>query len=86
MSKQFINDQVGLLSLTHAQRSQQQSGQITPQSILTNRPKFLKAIRHTEVCGVIIYSKGEDQPGKVVNPAYGQLMRKNEHFSVAIRA
>ena len=29
------------------------------------------------VCMVITYSKGKDQPGKVANPARGQLIREN---------
>ena len=42
-------DRLGLLlSPTHGQRSQQQSGQITLQSVLTNKPKFLKATHHAE--------------------------------------
>ena len=32
------------------------------------------------VCMVITYSKGKDQPGKVANPARGQLNRENELF------
>ena len=32
------------------------------------------------------YSKSTDQPGKVANPARGQLNRENEKFSVRIRA
>ena len=32
------------------------------------------------------YSKTMDQPGKVANPARGQLNRKNEHFLVRVRA
>ena len=36
-------DQIELLSPTHGQRSQQQNGQISLQSILINTPKFLKA-------------------------------------------
>ena len=35
-------DRLGLLSPTHDQRSQQQSGQITLQSVLINKSKFLK--------------------------------------------
>ena len=42
-------DRLGLLSPTHGQRSQQQSGQITLQSILINKPKYLKATYHTEI-------------------------------------
>ena len=38
------------------------------------------------VCMVIAYSKGMDQPGKVANPARGQLNRKNEYFPVPVRA
>ena len=30
---------------------------------------------------VITYSKGKDQPGKVANPARGQLNRENVFFS-----
>ena len=36
-------DRFGLLSLTHDQRSQQQTGQITLQPVLINTSKFLKA-------------------------------------------
>ena len=36
-------DRLGLLSPTHGERSQQQSGQIKLQSVLINKPKFLKA-------------------------------------------
>ena len=32
------------------------------------------------------YSKSIDQPGKVVNPARGQLNRENEYFPVSVRA
>ena len=32
------------------------------------------------------YSKSMDQPGKVANPARGQVSRKNEYFSVRVRA
>ena len=40
-------DQLGLLSPTHGQRSQKKSGQITLQSVLIGKPKFLRAItRH----------------------------------------
>ena len=38
------------------------------------------------VCMIITYSKGKDQPGKVANPARGQLDRGNKFFSVAVRA
>ena len=42
-------DQLGLLSPTHDQRPQQQSGQITLRSVLINKSKFLKATHRTEV-------------------------------------
>ena len=32
------------------------------------------------------YSKSIDQPGKVANPARGQLDRENKHFPVPVRA
>ena len=35
---------------------------------------------------VITYSKSKDQPGKVANPARGQLNRENEYFPVPFRA
>ena len=36
---------------------------------------------------VITYSKkSKDQPGKVANPARGQLKRENEYFPVPVRA
>ena len=35
---------------THGQRSQQQSGQITLQSDLINKPKFLKAAHNSISC------------------------------------
>ena len=35
---------------------------------------------------VTTYSKGKDQPGKVANPARGQLNRENDFFPVLVRA
>ena len=34
----------------------------------------------------ITYSKGKDKPGKVANPARGQLNRENVFFLVPVRA
>ena len=42
-------DQLGLLSPTHDQRSQQQTGQITVQSVLTNKSKFLQITHRTKI-------------------------------------
>ena len=42
-------DRLGLLSPTHGQFSQQESGQITLQSVLINKPKFLRATHHAEI-------------------------------------
>ena len=42
-------DRLGLLSPTHDQRSQQQSGQITLQPVLINKSKFLKATHRSTV-------------------------------------
>ena len=47
-------DRLGLLSPTHRQGSQQQSGQITLQSVLVNKPKFLKATHYTEISKIEI--------------------------------
>ena len=41
---------------------------------------------HVVLCMVITYSKGMDQPGKVANPAGGQLNRGNYCFPVPVRA
>ena len=38
------------------------------------------------VCMVITYSKGMDRPGKVANPARGQLNRENDFLPVLVRA
>ena len=38
------------------------------------------------VCMFIAYGKSMDQPGKVANPARGQLNRENEYFPVPVRA
>ena len=35
---------------------------------------------------VITYSKGKDHPGKVANPARGQLNRENEYSYVPVCA
>ena len=40
---------LGLLSPTHGQRSQQQSGKITLQSVLIDESKFLKVTHHTKI-------------------------------------
>ena len=35
---------------------------------------------------ITYYSKSMDQPGKVTNPARGQLNMENEYFPVPVRA
>ena len=61
------------------------SGRGTPktplQPTISGRP-----VRPGTVCMVITYSKGKDQPGKVANPARGQLNRENQYFRVPVRA
>ena len=48
-------DRLGLLlSPTHGQRSQQESGRIKLQSVLINKLKFLKATRHTAIRKIVI--------------------------------
>ena len=37
-------------------------------------------------CMIITHRKSKDQPGKVANPARGQLNRENEYFPVPVRA
>ena len=51
--------------------------------------KFLVKSLCTYVCMYVwsyIYSKSKDQPGKVANPARGQLNRENGYFPVLFRA
>ena len=43
--------------------------------------KYIHTYIHT-----YIYSKRKDQPGKVANPARGQLNTENEYFPVPVRA
>ena len=38
------------------------------------------------VCMILTYSKNKDQPGKVANPACGQLNKENSFFPFAVRA
>ena len=48
---------------------------------------LLRFLALVPVCMVITYySKSMDQPGKVANPAHGQLNRENEYFPVRVRA
>ena len=50
------------------------------------RYAFVFALLWYTLCMVITYKqKGKDQPGKVVNPARGQLNREeNEYFPVTV--
>ena len=41
---------------------------------------------HNIMYGHTTYSKSMDQPGKVANPARGQLNRENEYFPIRVRA
>ena len=41
---------------------------------------------HTMYVRSNIYSKSMDQPGRVANPARGQLKSENEYFPVLVRA
>ena len=50
-------------------------------SRLPTEPPGWPAVQCKYVCMVITYSKGKDQPGKVANPARGQLNRANYLFS-----
>ena len=43
-------------------------------------------IFYIRLCMIITYSKSMDQPGKVANPARGQLNRENEYFPVTVHA
>ena len=41
---------------------------------------------YTTVCMYVCMYKIKDQPGKVANPARGQLDEENEYFPVPVRA
>ena len=43
---------------------------------------FLWEVLYFHICMVNIHSKGKDQPGKVVNPARGQLNNRKNDFSL----
>ena len=67
-------DRLELLSPTNGQRSQQQSGQITLQSVLINKPKFLKATHHAENCDIEI-------PRSIVAEALSWWSRRTSQHS-----
>ena len=52
-------------------------------SLLTTSVLYCCMVTHTYG---YTYSKSMDQPGKVANPARGQLKRKNEYFPVRVRS
>ena len=68
-------DRLGLLSPTHSQPSQQQSGQITLQSVLI-KPKFLKAPHHTEK------KKNEIPRSMVVEALSWRSRRASQHLAI----
>ena len=47
---------------------------------------YSTAVFHMCVCMAITYSKSMVQPGKVANPALGQLQREHDYFPVPVRA
>ena len=69
-------DRVGLLSPAHGQRSQQQSGHITLQTVLINNSKFLKAPHRTEI------RKIEIPRSMVVEALRWRSRRANQHPTV----
>ena len=85
-------DGLGLLSPTHDQRSQQQSGQITLQPVLINKSKFRKAthgieIRKIEIPRSMVVKRASIQPSKAlcilakaprILPVRRSLWKKND--------
>ena len=51
-----------------------------------NRQRLLYSILQEYTLAAATYSKGKDRPGKVANPARGQLNRENENFPGPVRA
>ena len=68
-------DRLGMLSPSHGQRSQQQSRQIILQSVLMNKPKFLKTTHYTEI------RKIEMQRSMVVEGGLGVMKPAREPAS-----
>ena len=51
-----------------------------------NNYYYYSLLGWAEVYKVITYSKGKNKPGKVANPARGQLNRENDIFPVVVRS
>ena len=49
-------------------------------------PEFYWSMQSCILYGDTTYSKSKDQPGKVANPARGQLNMENGYFPVRVRA
>ena len=69
-------DRLGLLSPTDGQRSQQKNVEIALQSVLINKPKFLKAAQHTET------KKIEISRAMVVKALSWRSRRASQHPAV----
>ena len=62
-----------MLNLHRDKNSQGENrGEMIQISVITGRTAISQY-----VCMIVTYSKCEDQPGKVANPARGQLNREN---------
>ena len=60
---------------------------ISTVQLTTYRTGNLTQLIHTlAICVTIHKQQSIDKPGKVANPARGQLNRESEHFPVPVRA
>ena len=79
-------DRLGLLSPTHDQRSQQRSGQVTLQSVLINKSKFLKATHRTEIRKIMLRKAGAARVNRRLRRYYLIVRRLPNVFALACRS
>ena len=65
---------------------QRQKGVLNSPSPITGTPRKCRTAEYVVCMHGHTYSKSMDQPGKVANPARGQLNRENEYLPVRVRA
>ena len=87
----FIQGSCGIQRHPDAIESNKGEPNFRPPGILHVRPCLICGFTSDDwvydvLCMVITYSKSMDKPGKVANPARGQLNREHEYFSVPVRA
>ena len=92
-TQQFNNTLIKCQSRLWSQRGTKVNGSHrgdNPITVLLRPTGIQIATKNKKLCDSasngIVFSKSLDQPGKVANPARGQLNRENEYFLVLVRA